>query len=62
MSIQRPSEREPRSSALAMFTDSEELMSAFQRNLEHGRPRCLVLVYYSDAGLARPLVQVMGST
>ncbi len=54
MPIQRPSEREERASALEVFTDREELIAAFERNLEHKKPEeHLVLVFYGDGGIGK---------
>lgn len=54
MQIQRPSEREPRPSALDVFTDREELIAAFERNLEHKKPdQHRVLVFYGDGGIGK---------
>ena len=54
MAIQRPSEREQRPSALEVFTDREELIAAFERNLEHKKPEeHLVLVFYGDGGIGK---------
>jgi hypothetical protein len=49
MPIQRASEREQRPSALDVFTDREQLIAAFERNLEHKKPEeHRVLVFYGD--------------
>ncbi|MCP9785823.1 tetratricopeptide repeat protein [Cyanobium sp. N5-Cardenillas] len=54
MPIQRPSEREQRASALEVFTDREELIAAFERNLEHKKPEeHRVLVFYGDGGIGK---------
>jgi hypothetical protein len=54
MPIQRPSEREQRPSALDVFTDREELIAAFERNLEHKQPQDnRVLVFYGDGGIGK---------
>jgi tetratricopeptide (TPR) repeat protein len=54
MPIQRPSEREQRPSALEVFTDREELIAAFERNLEHKQPEeHRVLVFYGDGGIGK---------
>ena len=54
MPIQRPSEREQRPSALDVFTDREELIAAFGRNLEHKKPEeHRVLVFYGDGGIGK---------
>ena len=54
MQIQRPSEREPRPSALDVFTDREELIAAFERNLVHKKPdQHRVLVFYGDGGIGK---------
>jgi hypothetical protein len=54
MPIQRPSEREQRPSALDVFTDREELIAAFERNLEHKKPdEHRVLVFYGDGGIGK---------
>ncbi len=54
MPIQRPSEREQRPSALDVFTDREELISAFERNLAHKQPQDnRVLVFYGDGGIGK---------
>jgi hypothetical protein len=54
MPIQRPSEREQRPSALEVFTDREELIAAFERNLEHKKPEeHRVLVFYGDGGIGK---------
>jgi hypothetical protein len=48
MPIQRPSEREQRPSALYVFTGREELIAAFERNLEHKMlEEHWVLVFYA---------------
>ena len=48
MPIQRASEREQRPSALDVFTDREELIAAFERNLEHKMlEEHWVLVFYA---------------
>jgi len=65
MPIQRPSEREQLPSALDVFTDREELIAAFERNLEQKQPqdhRVLVLRRWrhrqdhsaAEAGAASP--------
>ena len=52
MPIQRPSEREQRASALDVFTDREELIAAFERNLAHKQPEeYRVLVFYGEGGI-----------
>jgi hypothetical protein len=54
MPIQRPSEREQRPSALDVFTDREELIAAFERNLAHKKPQDhRVLVFYGDGGIGK---------
>ena len=54
MPIQRPSEREQRPSALDVFTNREELIAAFERNLEHKKPQDhRVLVFYGDGGIGK---------
>jgi tetratricopeptide (TPR) repeat protein len=54
MPIQRPSEREQRPSALDVFTDREELIAAFERNLAHKQPEeHRVLVFYGDGGIGK---------
>jgi replication-associated recombination protein RarA len=54
MPIQRPSEREQRPSALDVVTDREELIAAFERNLEHKKPvEHRVLVFYGDGGIGK---------
>jgi tetratricopeptide (TPR) repeat protein len=54
MRIQRPSEREQRPSALDVFTDREELIAAFERNLEHKQPQDhRVLVFHGDGGIGK---------
>ncbi len=54
MPIQRPSEREQRPSALDVFTDREELIAAFERNLAHKKPEeHRVLVFYGDGGIGK---------
>ncbi|MFN9619318.1 MAG: tetratricopeptide repeat protein [Synechococcaceae cyanobacterium] len=54
MPIQRPSEREQRPSALDVFTDREELIDAFERNLAHKQPQeHRVLVFYGDGGIGK---------
>ena len=54
MPIQRPSEREQRPSALDVFTDREELIAAFERNLAHKQPQDhRVLVFYGDGGIGK---------
>ena len=54
MPIQRPSEREQRPSALEVFTDREELIADFERNLEHKKPEeYRVLVFYGDGGIGK---------
>ncbi len=54
MPIQRPSEREQRPSALEVFTDREELIAAFERNLEDKKPEeHRVLVFYGDGGIGK---------
>jgi tetratricopeptide (TPR) repeat protein len=54
MPIQRPSEREQRPSALDVFTDREELIAVFERNLEHKQPQDnRVLVFYGDGGIGK---------
>ena len=54
MPIQRPSEREQRPSALDVFTDREELIAAFERNLEHKKPEeYRVLAFYGDGGIGK---------
>ncbi len=54
MPIQRPSEREERPSALEVFTDREELIAAFDRNLAHKQPQDhRVLVFYGDGGIGK---------
>jgi tetratricopeptide (TPR) repeat protein len=54
MPIQRPSEREQRPSALDVFTDREELIAAFERNLEHKQPQDhRVLVFHGDGGIGK---------
>ena len=54
MPIQRPSQREHRPSALDVFTDREELIAAFERNLEHKKPdEHRVLVFYGDGGIGK---------
>jgi tetratricopeptide (TPR) repeat protein len=54
MPIQRPSQREQRASALDVFTDREELIAAFERNLEHKKPEeHRVLVFYGDGGIGK---------
>jgi tetratricopeptide (TPR) repeat protein len=54
MPIQRPSEREKRPSALDVFTDREELIAAFERNLAHKQPQDnRVLVFYGDGGIGK---------
>jgi tetratricopeptide (TPR) repeat protein len=54
MPIQRPSEREQRPSALDVFTDREELIAAFERNLAHKQPQNnRVLVFYGDGGIGK---------
>jgi len=54
MAIQRPSEREQRPSALEVFTDREELIAAFERNLEDKKPEeHRVLVFYGDGGIGK---------
>ena len=54
MPIQRPSEREQRPSALDVFTDREELIAAFELNLEHKKPEeHRVLVFYGDGGIGK---------
>jgi tetratricopeptide (TPR) repeat protein len=54
MPIQRPSEREQRPSALEVFTDREELIAAFERNLAHKQPQDhRVLVFYGDGGIGK---------
>ncbi len=54
MPIQRPSEREQRASALDVFTDREELIAAFERNLEKKKPEVhRVLVFYGDGGIGK---------
>jgi tetratricopeptide (TPR) repeat protein len=54
MPIQRPSERVPRPSALDVFTDREELIAAFERNLVHKKPdEHRVLVFYGDGGIGK---------
>jgi len=50
----RSSEREQRPSALDVFTDREELIAAFERNLEHKKPEeHRVLVFYGDSGIGK---------
>jgi tetratricopeptide (TPR) repeat protein len=54
MRIQRPSERKQRPSALDVFTDREELIAAFERNLEHKQPQDhRVLVFHGDGGIGK---------
>ncbi len=54
MPIQRPSEREQRASALEVFTDREELIAAFERNVEDKKPEeHRVLVFYGDGGIGK---------
>lgn len=54
MPIQRPSEREQRPSALDVFTDREEMIAAFERNLAHKKPDGYkVLVFYGDGGIGK---------
>ena len=54
MPIQRPSEREQRPSALDVFTDREELIAAFERNLVQKKPEeHRVLVFYGDGGIGK---------
>ena len=54
MPIQRLSEREQRPSALDVFTDREELIAAFERNLAHKQPQDnRVLVFYGDGGIGK---------
>ena len=54
MPIQRPSERDQRPSALDVFTNREELIAAFERNLEHKKPEeHRVLVFYGDGGIGK---------
>jgi hypothetical protein len=54
MPIQRASEREQRPSALDVFTDREELIAAFERNLAHKQPQDhRVLVFYGDGGIGK---------
>jgi tetratricopeptide (TPR) repeat protein len=54
MPIQRPSERAERPSALEVFTDREELIAAFERNLAHKKPEeHRVLVFYGDGGIGK---------
>jgi hypothetical protein len=54
MPIQRPSQREQRPSALDVFTDREELIAAFERNLAHKQPQDhRVLVFYGDGGIGK---------
>jgi tetratricopeptide (TPR) repeat protein len=54
MPIQRPSERAERPSALDVFTDREELIAAFERNLAHKKPEeHRVLVFYGDGGIGK---------
>jgi hypothetical protein len=54
MPIQRPSEREQRPSALDVFTDRQELIAAFERNLEHKQPQDhRVLVFHGDGGIGK---------
>ena len=54
MPIQRASEREQRPSALDVFTDREELIAAFERNLAHKQPEeHRVLVFYGDGGIGK---------
>ena len=54
MPIQRPSEREERPTALEVFTDREELIAAFERNLAHKKPEeHRVLVFYGDGGIGK---------
>jgi hypothetical protein len=54
MPIQRLSEREQRPSALEVFTDREELIAAFERNLAHKQPEeHRVLVFHGDGGIGK---------
>ena len=54
MPIQRPSERKERPTALEVFTDREELIAAFERNLAHKKPEeHRVLVFYGDGGIGK---------
>jgi tetratricopeptide (TPR) repeat protein len=54
MPIQRPSEQEQRPSALEVFTNREELIAAFERNLAHKKPEeHRLLVFYGDAGIGK---------
>jgi tetratricopeptide (TPR) repeat protein len=54
MPIQRASEREQRPSALDVFTDREELIAAFERNLAHKQSQDhRVLVFYGDGGIGK---------
>ena len=54
MPIQRPSEREERPSALEVFTGREELIAAFERNMEQKLPEeHRVLVFYGDGGIGK---------
>ena len=60
MPIQRPSEREQRPSALDVFTDREELIAAFERNLAPKQPQDnRVRVFYGDGGRGRDNVSAV---
>ena len=54
MAIQRPSALEQRPSPLEVFTDREELIAAFERNLEDKKPgEHRLLAFYGDGGIGK---------
>jgi hypothetical protein len=54
MAIRRPAQREQRPSTLDVFTGREELIAAFERNLEHKQPgEHRVLVFHGDGGIGK---------